>query len=171
MDPDLFYSVLGSASAGIISRICTHPLDTAKARIQAPSVLSQTSTELGNKYKYKGPTDALIHTFRQDGIRGLYRGFGIILVVGTPGTILYLCSYEYFKAKFTAFSDNDGRNNSMLRDFGIHFSSGFLAETVACILYVPVDVIKERLQVQSISTKSSNYNGSLDACKKILKKK
>ena len=32
------------------------------------------------------------------------------------------------------------------------FSAGFIAETVACILFVPIDLVKERLQVQTICT-------------------
>ena len=32
--------------------------------------------------------------------------------------------------------------------FAVHFAAGILAETVACLVYVPVDVIKERLQIQ-----------------------
>ena len=51
-----------------------------------------------------------------------------------------------------------------------------LAEAIACVIYVPVDVIKERLQVQkgiqSIGgglQKGYYYKGSLDALKKITR--
>ena len=30
-----------------------------------------------------------------------------------------------------------------------HFTSGLLAECVSCVLWVPIDVVKERLQVQA----------------------
>lgn len=43
-----------------------------------------------------------------------------------------------------------------------------LAETIACIVYVPVDVIKERLQVQSL-TLTNSYLGSFHAMKQIMK--
>lgn len=65
--------VLGSATAGIISRILTHPLDTVKARLQAPS---------GSFASYRGPIDALIQTYRLEGIRSLYGGFGAVIVGG-----------------------------------------------------------------------------------------
>jgi len=35
--------------------------------------------------------------------------------------------------------------------------SGFFAETVACLLYVPIDVVKERLQVQRIDATTGQY--------------
>lgn len=71
--PSLRSDVLGSAVAGIISRVVTHPLDTVKARLQAPS---ETFTN------YRGPIDALIKTYRHEGVRSLYNGFGAVIVGG-----------------------------------------------------------------------------------------
>lgn len=154
-------NALASAAAGILSRICTHPLDTAKARLQAP-----TSRFLS----YSGPLDVLTRTAKTEGLRGLYRGFGAVIVGGTPGTILYLGTYEIAKNKLSSLYNNNG-------NFVVHFCSGMFAETIACIVYVPVDVIKERLQVQhtiisaekSGATKAANYRNSWDALQQISK--
>ena len=70
----IVYDVLGSATAGIISRIFTHPLDTAKARLQG----------LPNK-EFRGPIDTLIRTYKHEGFRALYGAFGAVIVGGTPG--------------------------------------------------------------------------------------
>lgn len=43
-----------------------------------------------------------------------------------------------------------------------------LAETVSCILWLPIDVIKERMQVQS-NLKIFDYKNTLDAISKIIK--
>jgi len=104
-------------------------------------------------------------TIRAEGIRGLYRGFGAVILGGTPGTVLYLTSYEKIK---TALEDSSGGR----MNFAVHFASGILAEAVSCIVYVPVDVCKERLQVQSSTCSSSGgpkYKGSVDAFLKISK--
>jgi len=134
-------NVLGSATAGIVGRIVTHPLDTAKARLQSLSGAS-----------YRGPADVLVKTFRSEGIQGLYRGFPTVIAGGTPGTIIYLCGYDIFKdhlssalSPFNATKNNKDNEES----FVVHFTAGILAETVACLIYVPVDVIKERLQIIS----------------------
>jgi len=84
----------------------------------------------------------------------------------------YLCGYEYFKNRFTE-SSKDG-TGPRIPEFAIHFAAGMLAETLACIIYVPVDVIKERLQVQrnieATGEKQKHlYSGSYDALRKILK--
>jgi len=171
MDADLLHSALGSATAGIISRMCTHPLDTAKARLQASGGKAALT--------YQGPVDVLRKTIRTEGIRGWYRGFGAILVGGTPGTMVYLCSYEMIKKRLSAIHGSSSSSSSTTgasndESFVVHFASGMLAETIACIVYVPVDVIKERLQVQhqqknkSSSAPQQQYHGSYDAMRKIL---
>jgi len=157
-------NALASASAGMLSRLLTHPLDTAKARLQAPI-----------DTPYKGVKDVLFRTMNNEGIIGLYRGFGAIVVGGTPGTMAYLCSYDWIRDRLVEQNKARLFSNVELPEFAIHFTSGMLAETIACIVYVPVDVIKERLQVQVQSSKTvldshggRHYNGSLDALKKIL---
>jgi Mitochondrial carrier protein len=148
---DLLANALGSACAGIVSRVFTHPIDTAKSRLQARN----------SSVAYTGTADVLTKTFRSEGIAGLYRGFGAILVGGTPGTITYLCTYDIAKNQLQNASNGQA-------DFLVHFGAGMIAETIACIIYVPVDVIKERLQVQHANSKNTNtYKGSFDALKKI----
>ena len=137
-----------------------HVFRKAKARLQAQYGASLT-------IPYRGPIDALTRTFRTEGIRGLYRGFGAILVGGTPGTMIYLCSYDIIKHRLSSISHRQETN------FMVHFASGMLAEAIACIIYVPVDVIKERLQVQHSSFaqgSSNNYRNSMDALHQIAKK-
>ncbi|KAI9511856.1 mitochondrial carrier [Russula earlei] len=55
----------GSA-AGIISKVFEHPFDLTKVRLQV-QVLDVTA-------RFRGPLDCLIRTFRDEGVRGLYRG-------------------------------------------------------------------------------------------------
>ena len=157
MDNSVIANVLGSASAGIISRICTHPLDTAKARLQA---ISGTT--------YGGPLDVLVKTARNEGLTGLYRGFGAVVIGGTPGTVLYLTSYDFAKQQLITRTDgiSHSASGNLARDFAVHFSSGMIAEAIACVVYVPVDVVKERLQVSN-SIDASAYKGSWDALVKI----
>lgn len=158
-DSPILHNALGSAAAGIVARLLTHPLDTAKARLQAQYGGSSVNY-------YRGPMDVLNRTFRTEGAMGLYRGFGAILVGGTPGTMMYLCSYDIIKGRLSSYSTREET------DFMVHFLSGMLAESIACIIYVPVDVIKERLQVQhsGVDGSSNNYRNSMDAMRQISKK-
>ena len=47
-----------------------------------------------------------------------------------------------------------------------YLAGGMFAESVACLLFVPIDVIKERRQVQS-NLKAYNYSNDVDAIKQI----
>ena len=151
-----------------MARIVTHPLDTAKARLQAPlPTTPSTSTTMA----YKGPFHVLRSTLQLEGLAGLYRGFGAVVLGGTPGTVLYLTSYDWAKEHLTATRQrqlNGSSSSSLLVDFGISFSSGMIAEAIACIIYVPVDVIKERLQIQRGTDKMA-YAGSADAIRTIAR--
>jgi hypothetical protein len=74
-----------------------------------------------------------------EGIRGLFKGIGAVLVGGIPGVTIYMTSYEYFKDNLSQYTNSQ---------FAVYFAGGMLAEAISCIVFVPVDVVKERLQVQ-----------------------
>jgi hypothetical protein len=55
-------NILGSATAGIISRVFTHPLDTAKSRLQATPIINTTKLVLQRHRHFSGPQQAPILT-------------------------------------------------------------------------------------------------------------
>jgi len=87
----------------------------------------------------------------------MYRGIGAAIIGGTPGTVLYLTSYDYLKSSLPLQSS----------PFLCHLSAGMLAEAVACVVYVPVDVVKERCQVSTLQAKPK-YSTSYGALKYIM---
>ncbi|CAM9597663.1 unnamed protein product [Pylaiella littoralis] len=131
---------LGSATSGMVSRLLCHPLDTAKARLQGPE---------GSFFRNTG--HVLRTTMATEGVGGLYRGIGAVLVGGVPGMCIYLTTYEAtkgFLADRAADRAGDGAPVSGGGGMLTHLTAGMLAEIVCCVVYVPVDVVKERLQVQ-----------------------
>lgn len=81
--------------------------------------------------------------------------------MGAPASCLFFGSYE----TFNHIQDSQNfYNDQMLKNF----ISGVGAECVSSLLWVPIDVIKERLQVQN-ALKSYNYSGSIDAVRQIMK--
>lgn len=147
-------TLLGSATSGLMARIPCHPLDTVKARLQADLrlVTSSSSTK---------PITGLISTMRSiaqtEGIRGLYRGCGVTFLGSGPGTMLYFTSYELSR-------------DSVMGALGLptwlepasHLAAGFMAEAVSCVFWVPIDVIKERMQVQGARiSKEAHSKGGL----------
>jgi len=147
-DPASFrHTMMASALANIISVVPCHPMDTVKARLQAST-----------GQHYRGIVHCAKETFREGGCRAFFRGMGAAVVVGTPGCCLYFGTYEAVKSGL-------GAQDTELAFFG-HFSAGLLAEAASCVLFVPQDVIKERLQVQRPGAPSwapPVYTGSWDA--------
>ena len=147
--------MLGSALSGLLARIPCHGLDTLKARVQASG---------GG-----GVASVLRDLLHREGWRGLYRGFGIAAVGGVPASCLYFTTYEVCKAQWAG-------QGGLLPPPVAHLCAGLAAEAVSCTLYVPVDVVKERMQVQrppavgSSSSSSSSgvyYRSSRDALAQI----
>lgn len=152
-------STLASSIAGLIGnsigKFVCHPIDTIKAKIQVQQ--TTTSSRFGFVIK-----DVAMKTLAKEGWPGLYRGFGISLIGSVPASGLYFGSYEFFKQKTLKIK------YLQERPFLTYLAGGMFAETVACIIFVPIDVIKERRQVQS-DLKTFTYKSDIDAIRQISK--
>ncbi|KAG6580074.1 Mitochondrial Carrier (MC) Family [Phytophthora cinnamomi] len=151
-------TLLGSASAGMIGRVFCHPLDTVKARLQASTASGQTIASHLN-----------LRAFSLQHLRGLYRGLGVSMLGSAPATCLYLTSYEV--SKDTLMGVEGFRASPSL----LYLGAGMAAEALSCVLWVPIDVIKERMQVQVQSSAASGaarkvyYHNTLDAVQTIAR--
>ena len=125
---DLILTMKASAMSGIISRSLLHPIDTIKSKRQ--SVASNVSI-----------ASLVKQTYQSGGVREFYKGFGIAASGSIPGVCLYFTSFHIFQGWL--------KRAELLPSPVVDFSAGFLAEAVSCVFWVPVDVSKEQLQVQS----------------------
>lgn len=144
-------SALGGICGSSIGKLFVHPIDTIKAKIQ---VQSQT--------KIEGSVIMSIakNTLKTEGVGGLYRGFAIGFWGSIPAAGLYFGSYEFFKKhtlEMQYFQE---------RPFISYLAGGMFAETIACMMFVPIDVIKERRQVQA-TLGTFKYKNDLDAMRQI----
>jgi len=152
-------SMLASASAGVLARFPCHPLDTAKARLQVQGGV------MSEERPYRNLIDVLRRTVRSEGWRGLYRGFGVTATGSAPAMCLYLTSYEMCKDRASRVHPVFGKFHGLA-----HFGSGIVAECISCVLWVPIDVVKERLQVQRNNRVGlTNYRGNIHAIQSIMR--
>lgn len=111
---NLLITALSSATAGLVGRLICHPIDTVKSKLQASdSLLSIRHT--------------VRSTINQEGLIGLYRGLGGVLVGGVPGVALYISSYELSKDYLTQFNYN-GQKPFQNNEFSVYMVSGLVAE-------------------------------------------
>lgn len=122
-----------SAASGALSRCVVHPLDTLRARLMA----SHSPTTLFACAR---------RVLASDGVRGLYRGFGVSVVMQAPAISTFLTTYERAKAPLADFLHVTPRHP------GVHLAAGIAAETVSAVFWVPMEVVKQRAQVRGASS-------------------
>ncbi|KAF5958491.1 hypothetical protein HYC85_005716 [Camellia sinensis] len=143
LDKTKFYVIGAGIFTGIT--VALYPVSLLKTRMQVAS-----------KDVVDRDAFSLIRVIlRTDGIRGLYRGFGTVITGAIPARIIFLTALETTKvACFQAAIAN-----------GI---GGMLASLCSQAVFVPIDVVSQRLMVQGYSGHAS-YNGGLDVVRKVLK--
>ena len=72
-----------------------------------------------------------------EGAAGFYRGFGAILAGVVPASMAYFSGYESGRRLVPA-------GHGVLGDMAV----GVWAQLVAGVVYTPIDIVKERLQVR-----------------------
>ncbi|KAI9294679.1 mitochondrial carrier [Neoconidiobolus thromboides FSU 785] len=142
---------------GIFQVLAGQPFDTIKVRLQ-----TQPTVKPGELPKYNGALDAVIKTFKQEGPSAFYKGTSTPLVgIGLCVSIQFF-SLEAFKRYFMQKNQTDKLSLNQL------FLAGAGSGLANSIVSGPVEHIRTRLQVQSSGQKE--YNGPIDAIKKIYNK-
>lgn len=155
LDKPKFYVVGAGIFTGIT--VALYPISVVKTRLQ---VADHYSPE-------KNAFSVLRGVFKTDGIPGLYRGFGTVITGAIPARIIFLTALETTKvAAFQAvepFKLSEPTQAAIANGIG-----GMLASLCAQSVFVPIDVVSQRLMVQGYSGHAS-YNGGLDVVRKVLK--
>ena len=148
----LLPTMIAGATAGSLSRLPCHPLDTIKSVQQAMPGASRSLLEAARGVVAAG------------GWRALYRGLSVAFVGSAPAGCLYLTAYEESKRVLAARG---------LSGAAGHLAAGTFAEAASCVFWVPVDVLKERMQVQGAMPRSTAgatwYTGAVDGAAQILR--
>lgn len=143
-DPDSLRShFFAGAAAGFAQSAFCSPMELAKTRIQL----------LG----HGSPLKCLKDIHAAEGLRGVFKGFGITVIREIPGFSTYFVTYELL----TRSSDNAPVSTVRM------LLAGGLAGTASWVLTYPVDVIKSRLQADGM-VGQAKYNGAMDCLRKSL---
>ncbi|XP_014753154.1 solute carrier family 25 member 44 isoform X2 [Brachypodium distachyon] len=102
---------------------------------------------------------------RRDGLRGFYRGFGASLAGTVPARALYMAALEATKSSVGSAALRFGVSEPAASAVA-SAAAGVSAAVAAQVVWTPVDVISQRLMVQTSAT--TRYSGGADAFRKIL---
>lgn len=162
------------AMAGMASGIVTCPLDVIKTKLQAQGSFSNPGLQ------HKGPRPSAVYSgmigtakaiIRQDGVKGMYRGLGPMLLGYLPTWAVYMAVYdssrEYFYAHGYGERDRD--------KWAARVYASVTAGACSTIITNPIWVIKTRLMSQVSRTASDgtrtpwHYSSTLDAARQMYR--
>ncbi|XP_061352650.1 mitochondrial carrier protein CoAc2 isoform X2 [Gastrolobium bilobum] len=158
--PDVFKGptldlVAGSLSGGT-AVLFTYPLDLIRTKL-AYQVVSPTKLNASgmvyNEQVYRGIRDCLAKTYKEGGIRGLYRGVAPTLVGIFPYAGLKFYVYEEMKRHVP-----EEYNKSIMAKLTCGSVAGLLGQTFT----YPLEVVRRQMQVQKlVASDNAELNGTL----------
>jgi len=103
--------------------------------------------------KYRTIIGSLALIFREEGVRGLYRGLAPTLIALPPNWAIYFCTYEAFRGYLVESDRAKGAGEGKRTEGGysemtVNALSATVAGLVTCVSTNPLWVVKTRLQAQ-----------------------
>jgi hypothetical protein len=135
---------VASVASATTQTLVGHPFNTIKVRLQTQS-------------QFSGPFDCLKKTLRTEGVSGLYRGMGSMLIGQQLTNITLFASYQNVRRlldadgyKFVGASAPDSSASSPGRAWWHIPFAGCIAGIANSVVLCPVELVAIRLQVQGV---------------------
>ncbi|KAI9120375.1 hypothetical protein K1719_007408 [Acacia pycnantha] len=155
LDKTKFYVVGAGLFTGVT--LALYPVSVVKTRLQ---VATKDTAERNAFSVVKG-------LLRTDGVPGLYRGFGTVITGAIPARIIFLTTLE--TTKVATFRMLEPFRLSETTQAAIaNGVAGLTSSLFAQAVFVPIDVVSQKMMVQGYSG-HTEYNGGLDVARKVLR--
>ncbi|KAG1818388.1 mitochondrial carrier [Suillus variegatus] len=128
--------------AGMVSKVFEHPFDLTKVRLQS-QVLDTTA-------RFNGPIDCLVKTWKNEGVRGLYRGLPAPIVAAMLENASLFLSYSELQDVIRRINSQSLSHDLSLPQLAL---AGAGAGAITSFLLTPVELVKCKMQVQMIAPK------------------
>lgn len=137
-DETIITNVLAGILSGTISSAVANPTDVLKVRMQSGTSGSYSSRKSCLKF--------FSDIYKEEGLRGLYRGVGPTTQRAAVIAGVLLPAYDFFKKGILD-------SNLLKDDITTHFIASFLAGLLGTAATNPIDVVKSRMMNQSVALK------------------
>ncbi|KAF7144790.1 hypothetical protein RHSIM_Rhsim04G0245800 [Rhododendron simsii] len=143
-------------------------LFTAQSALLHPTAVVKTRMQVdGSGLSHMRGVTVFKQILKNDGIPGIFRGFGTSAVGSLPGRVLALTSLEVSKDMMLKYTER--LNMSEATRVGIaNGVAGMLSNLVSCAYFVPLEVTCQRLMVQGLPG-TTFCNGPFDVVRKVIK--
>ncbi|KAG6527902.1 mitochondrial arginine transporter BAC2-like [Zingiber officinale] len=153
---------LSGVGTGGLQTLILSPVELVKIRLQLQMVGNR-----GYRSRRLGPIEMAREIIRKEGVKGIYRGLMITILRDAPAHGVYFWSYEYAREKLHPGCRKNGQES-----LGTMLVAGGLAGVASWIVCYPLDVVKSRLQAQSMPEAGQpppKYNGIVDCFRKSVR--
>jgi len=153
--------LLNGAIAGSVGTCCVFPLDLAKTRLQDQRTVSKAGEQVTRLYK--NVFHCMYQVGKTEGIRGLYKGLGINLVLVNPEKAIKLAVNDQARQKF-------GATKGSFLPIHLETAAGALAGLCQVVVTTPMEFLKIQMQVAGRNP-GSETGGALSVAMKLIKQK
>ncbi|KAL3824481.1 hypothetical protein ACJIZ3_020510 [Penstemon smallii] len=158
-------AIVANATAGLSAAMAAQlvwtPVDVISQRLMVQGKVIQSVSNASYTCKYINGVDAFRKILNTDGVRGLYRGFGISLLTYAPSNAAWWVSYSMAQRlvwggierldNSSSSSSSSSTKNELRLDpkvvMAVQGLSAAMAGGVSALITMPLDTIKTRLQV------------------------
>ncbi|CAN1162229.1 Solute carrier family 25 member 44 [Linum perenne] len=150
--PDATAAAIANASAGLSAAMAAQlvwtPVDVISQRLMVQGCGNPSN---GSICRYTNGIDVLRQIMKTDGLRGLYRGFGLSILIYAPSNAVWWTSYSVAQRMVWDDGNRVGSNVAFRPDsktiMAVQGVSAAVAGGVSALITMPLDTIKTRLQV------------------------
>ncbi|KAL8161020.1 hypothetical protein V2J09_012509 [Rumex salicifolius] len=162
-DTDISWDRLDKSRFHVIGAI----LFTAQCALLHPTAVIKTRMQVASSgLSHMSGISVFSHILKNDGIHGIFRGFGTSAIGSLPGRVLVLTSLEVSKDMTLKYLER--YEMAVATRLGIaNGVAGMVSNLVSCVYYVPLDVVCQRLMVQGLPG-TRVCNGTVDVISKVM---
>ncbi|KAF2367777.1 Mitochondrial substrate/solute carrier [Trinorchestia longiramus] len=161
--PSLTQVFLSGCAGGVVQLAVACPVDLVKIKMQLQTegdanAWGKSKNLQGRtpEPRYRGPTACLMDLYRTAGVRGCYYGLGSMALRDVPSFGYYMVIYEFMMRQIAGREEAASPATLMF--------CGGMAGAISWVTIVPIDVIKSRVQADSVT--NPQYKNFWDCCVK-----
>ncbi|KAJ3018627.1 hypothetical protein HKX48_002771 [Thoreauomyces humboldtii] len=149
--------LLASAEAGALTAVCSNPFWVVKTRMCA--------TRAGEPGAYKSLPEGLIRMWREEGLRGYYKGMVPAFFGVSHGALQFMAYEEMKKWRMNSMT---GKKDVNKMDTFEYTSMAAISKVFATICTYPYQVLRSRMQSPA-NADSALYSGVISSAKHIYR--
>ncbi|KAJ9637832.1 Mitochondrial oxaloacetate carrier protein [Coniosporium apollinis] len=147
-------NIFSGAASGILGAAAGSPFFLVKTRLQSYSPF----LPVGTQHHYRSAWDGLSTIYRNEGVKGLYRGVGPAMVRTGFGSSVQLPTYFFAKRRLV-------KHLGMEEGPALHLASSAASGVVVCCVMHPPDTVMSRMYNQT----GNLYSGAFDCLYRTIK--